>query len=151
MPTVLTAEQVAEAIDPYHETRHLVRALAASHEALRAERDEAQKILNGLERIGLEEPPHHVFRFFQRLHGLPETGAPNGPTWKERAVTAERRVAELEAALITGDKGHSEERCVRCGWTMGQPPLNCQNDDTPHRFPSQDEESSGRTHDAGRA
>lgn len=35
------------------------------------------------------------------------------------------------------DKGHSEERCVRCGWVMGHPPLNCNNDDTPHVFPSQ--------------
>ena len=26
---------------------------------------------------------------------------------------------------------------MRCGWKMGQPALNCQNDDTPHRFPSQ--------------
>lgn len=34
-------------------------------------------------------------------------------------------------------KGYSEERCVRCGWVMGMPPLNCQNDDTPHVFPSQ--------------
>lgn len=34
-------------------------------------------------------------------------------------------------------KGFSEERCVRCGWVMGRPPRNCQNDDTPHRFPSQ--------------
>lgn len=35
-------------------------------------------------------------------------------------------------------RGFSEEKCVRCGWVMGQPPLNCQNDDTPHHFPSQD-------------
>jgi len=34
-------------------------------------------------------------------------------------------------------KGFSEEKCVRCGWVMGQPALNCQNDGTPHRFPSQ--------------
>lgn len=33
--------------------------------------------------------------------------------------------------------GYSEEKCVRCGWVMGNPPLNCQNDNTPHRFPSQ--------------
>lgn len=37
--------------------------------------------------------------------------------------------------------GYSEETCVRCGWTMGQPPLNCQNDDTPHRFPSSEAEN----------
>lgn len=42
------------------------------------------------------------------------------------------------AAASTDDKGYSEETCLRCGWTMGQPPLNCQNDDTPHRFPSSD-------------
>lgn len=34
-------------------------------------------------------------------------------------------------------KGYSEERCVRCGWVMGHPPLNCNNDNTPHVFPSQ--------------
>ena len=34
-------------------------------------------------------------------------------------------------------KGHSEEKCVRCGWVMGHQPLNCQNNDTPHVFPSQ--------------
>ena len=36
------------------------------------------------------------------------------------------------------DRGHSEEKCLRCGWTMGNPPLNCMNDDTPHHFPSQE-------------
>ena len=41
---------------------------------------------------------------------------------------------------LADDKGHSEETCIRCGWTMGQPPLNCQNDDSPHRFPSQEVE-----------
>jgi hypothetical protein len=34
-------------------------------------------------------------------------------------------------------KGYSEEKCIRCGWVMGHPPLNCLNDDTPHVFPSQ--------------
>lgn len=37
-------------------------------------------------------------------------------------------------------KGYSEETCVRCGWTMGQPALNCQNDNTPHCFPSQEQD-----------
>ena len=37
-------------------------------------------------------------------------------------------------------KGHSEEKCVRCGWVMGHRPLNCMNDDTPHVFPSQQAE-----------
>jgi hypothetical protein len=35
------------------------------------------------------------------------------------------------------NKGFSEEKCVRCGWVMGHPALNCQNDNTPHVFPSQ--------------
>lgn len=35
------------------------------------------------------------------------------------------------------DKGFSEEKCLRCGWVMGHEPLNCNNDDTPHIFPSQ--------------
>lgn len=34
-------------------------------------------------------------------------------------------------------KGYSEEKCVRCGWVMGMTALNCQNNDTPHMFPSQ--------------
>lgn len=42
----------------------------------------------------------------------------------------------MTSVEITDDRGHSEETCLRCGWTMGQPPINCQNDDTPHRFPS---------------
>ena len=33
-------------------------------------------------------------------------------------------------------KGYSEEKCLRCGWVMGSPPLNCNNDNTPHEFPS---------------
>jgi hypothetical protein len=37
-------------------------------------------------------------------------------------------------------KGHSEEKCLRCGWVMGHRPLNCMNDDTPHVFPSQQAE-----------
>jgi len=38
------------------------------------------------------------------------------------------------------NKGHSEEKCIRCGWVMGMRPLNCMNDDTPHVFPSQEAE-----------
>lgn len=34
-------------------------------------------------------------------------------------------------------KGFSEEKCIRCGWVMGRPLINCNNDDTPHVFPSQ--------------
>lgn len=58
---------------------------------------------------------------------------------EEGAIMAEadeRAVAEHMA----GNKGFSEETCVRCGWRMGSPPLNCQNDNTPHRFPSQEAE-----------
>jgi hypothetical protein len=36
-----------------------------------------------------------------------------------------------------GNAGFSEETCTRCGWRMGSPPLNCNNDNTPHVFPSQ--------------
>lgn len=46
-------------------------------------------------------------------------------------------LARQYEAVARDHKGYSEETCVRCGWTMGSPPLNCQNDDTPHRFPSQ--------------
>jgi hypothetical protein len=47
------------------------------------------------------------------------------------------------AVTLSGDegvhdhKGYSEERCLRCGWVMGHPALNCNNDDTPHLFRSQ--------------
>ena len=45
--------------------------------------------------------------------------------------------ADLAAEIAAHDnKGFSEERCLRCGWVMGSPALNCNNDDTPHRFPS---------------
>lgn len=37
----------------------------------------------------------------------------------------------------TDNKGYSEETCIRCGWRMGSPAMNCQNNDTPHIFPSQ--------------
>lgn len=47
------------------------------------------------------------------------------------------------------DAGYSEETCVRCGWTMGQPALNCQNDNTPHWFPSSDARLAA--YDAARA
>lgn len=39
------------------------------------------------------------------------------------------------------NKGYSEETCTRCGWRMGSPPLNCQNNNTPHVFPSQIEKA----------
>lgn len=48
--------------------------------------------------------------------------------------------SDIVEELPTGvhdDKGYSEEKCVRCGWVMGHAPLNCNNDDTPHIFPSQ--------------
>lgn len=43
----------------------------------------------------------------------------------------------IDRARGHDDKGKSAEMCVRCGWVMGRRPLNCQNDDTPHVFPSQ--------------
>lgn len=46
--------------------------------------------------------------------------------------------ASSPASEPHNDKGFSEERCLRCGWVMGSPALNCNNDDTPHRFPSQE-------------
>lgn len=42
----------------------------------------------------------------------------------------------MQRPSIFEDKGYSEERCLWCGWTMGNPPLNCNNDDTPHVFRS---------------
>lgn len=39
---------------------------------------EQWKALCEYARIGVEKPPEHVFIAFQRLHGLPETGAPEG-------------------------------------------------------------------------
>ena len=42
-----------------------------------------------------------------------------------------------EQVNVNDNKGYSEEKCVRCGWVMGHAPLNCNNDDTPHVFPSQ--------------
>lgn len=38
---------------------------------------------------------------------------------------------------VHNHKGFSAEMCTRCGWVMGSPPLNCQNDDSPHLFPSE--------------
>lgn len=43
----------------------------------------------------------------------------------------------LQPDLIEGYVATSEKKCIRCGWVMGDPPLNCQNDNTPHKFPSQ--------------
>lgn len=46
-------------------------------------------------------------------------------------------VSCMDRALAHDDLGGSAEMCTRCGWVMGHPPLNCQNDNTPHVFPSQ--------------
>lgn len=55
-----------------------------------------------------------------------------------RPIPTEQTGIEPERLTTTEDhKGFSEERCVRCGWVMGHRPLNCQNDNTPHVFPSQ--------------
>ena len=71
---------------------------------------------------------------------------------REDATMAPRRPAvddelhtpnEWESAPVDephDHKGYSEEKCLRCGWVMGHIPLNCMNDDTPHRFPSQEAE-----------
>jgi hypothetical protein len=51
-----------------------------------------------------------------------------------RCLHCEKRPEWLEP------NSHSREKCLRCGWVMGSPPLNCQNDDTPHRFASTEAE-----------
>jgi hypothetical protein len=61
--------------------------------------------------------------------GLPDMEW-DGSEWVPLHVVAQRH----------DHKGHSEEMCIRCGWIMGQIPLNCQNNDTPHVFPSQQAE-----------
>jgi len=43
----------------------------------------------------------------------------------------------VERLQVHDHKGYSEEKCLRCGWVMGHRALNCQNDNTPHVFPSQ--------------
>lgn len=57
--------------------------------------------------------------------------------WGEELTEPERAAVENREPETHDNKGFSEEKCLRCGWIMGQPPLNCNNDDTPHRFPSQ--------------
>ena len=56
--------------------------------------------------------------------------------WGAELTEPERAVVERRLPAGHDNKGFSEEKCVRCGWVMGQPALNCQNDDTPHSFPS---------------
>lgn len=51
-------------------------------------------------------------------------------------MSLDKNLGKIENAA-TDDKGFSEETCVRCGWRMGSPALNCHNDNTPHVFPSQ--------------
>lgn len=76
-----------------------------SHEALRAERDAKTTLLDQLEGIiTAKQPPDHVFRFFQRLHGLPETGAPEHPAEVERDELrrhAEALADAMQAAMHT--------------------------------------------------
>lgn len=55
----------------------------------------------------------------------------------ENNVEAPSQFTIEQRALLHDDKGASEEMCTRCGWVMGNPPLNCLNDNTPHVFPSQ--------------
>lgn len=69
--------------------------------------------------------------------------------WGAELTESERAVVENRQPGPHDDKGFSEEKCLRCGWVMGQSPLNCQNDDTPHVFPSQqrfeEQASAGRS------
>lgn len=50
---------------------------------------------------------------------------------------------------MSENRGYSEETCIRCGWRMGNPPLNCQNDNTPHVFPSSAEALEPKWHGCG--
>lgn len=57
--------------------------------------------------------------------------------WKSYTHTLGEWVDFRTRALMAEDhRGYSEETCIRCGWRMGEPAINCQNDNTPHRFPS---------------
>ena len=61
-------------------------------------------------------------------------------TTQPTMITAEDffpEVSMMDRALAHDSKGNSEEKCTRCGWVMGHSPLNCNNDNTPHVFPSQ--------------
>lgn len=40
------------------------------------------------------------------------------------------RAMLVRLVMLLGDG----DRCVRCGWVKGDPPLDCQNDGTPHEF-----------------
>jgi hypothetical protein len=63
------------------EAREDNRLLAGKNLDIRRDRDRLQLLLDQLEAIvTAKQPPDEVFRFFQRLHGLPEVGAPD-PAW----------------------------------------------------------------------
>lgn len=71
----LCAQARADALDA------LSRVAARLAETER-EREEAEHLLERVEALLMQDPappPDEVFRFFQRLHGLPEVGAPITP------------------------------------------------------------------------
>lgn len=73
-----------------------------------------------------------------RLAG-PE-GYARDPAFSDAFVGMQFRNAvgeESASELLPAVGSCSQETCVRCGWRMGSSPLNCQNDNTPHVFPSQ--------------
>ena len=90
--------------------------------------------------VAAAEETLRVAKWFISLQPLTDVTDPTG----EGREIANDIMARIDAALSSGlpektphdDKGFSEEKCVRCGWVMGNPPLNCQNDDTAHLFPS---------------
>jgi hypothetical protein len=128
MTAPLTPEQHAERIRSTlsrayigTETGPEIEEAAASLDALltlladaEARAEKLQRILDLVEKLMLSEhePEDHVFRFFQRLHGLPETGKSKHP--------AEARVAELEAAL---GKIAAEPHCVVANSPEGWQPI----------------------------
>jgi hypothetical protein len=75
--------------------------------------------------------------FLARIAALEEQVA-----WYDAALESARAEAGINEPMSleyihANPNSHSREKCLRCGWVMGMPPLNCVNDDTPHRFPSQ--------------
>lgn len=88
----------------------------------------------------ITEHKPHISPTFEEIAGAVARGwcAPETEAKEMDADLAYAITREVETLLAShDDKGFSEEKCLRCGWVMGMAPLNCQNDDTPHRFPSQ--------------
>ncbi len=59
-------------------------------------------------RLGIEKPPDHVFRFFQRLHGLPETGAPDTLDHREALAVLAGRARGYEEAVNDYEQAQEE-------------------------------------------